>query len=311
MELPTLPPYAAQTDSWQRATAMLEQPAWPLCNMAVMLFLAGPYQHIEELAADLPDELEISSITYHAAANSLTANIKHLKIFETIKEPSLPAQQSEALPHLLDPPGLNTSDATVTMPETGNDADVFEAALARAKHRIIDQELEEINSALCGPCGCTLCCTGPSEDASQEFFEIPLFPEETERFDLEIIDTEKTRATTPYADNPLLQDKTPFFQRGPAIYRWQTGWSMILTRGSRCPALSSSGACSIYTKRPVVCRKPQIFSAILQPEQGGKLAFRNRLLAVTDCPYVRALDRQITSYAALCEADLLLKANKA
>ncbi len=279
--------------------------------MAVMLFFAGPYQCFEELADDLPDEMEISSITYRTAANLLTKNITHLKIFETIKGTATPDQSSAPASSFPDPPGFNISDSAVIMPETGNHADVFETALARAKHRIIEQELEGVNSALCGPCRCTLCCTGPEEDASQEFFEIPLFRHEVQRFDLKTIDTEKTRKTNPYAENPLLMDKIPFYHTGPAIYRWETGWSMILTRGSRCPALSPSGSCSIYRQRPVVCRKPQIFSAILQPAPGGKLVFQNRLLAVTDCPYVRAIDKQITAYAALCETDILLKANKA
>ena len=56
----------------------------------------------------------------------------------------------------------------------------FEAVDGWIGQAVLRRELEEINSLLCGPCRCNLCCVGPEADMRQSFFEIPLSPAEIE-----------------------------------------------------------------------------------------------------------------------------------
>ncbi len=305
MNYPELPSDAPSSASWQRGLELLHKPAWPLCNMAVLLYLTGPYDRFHQLIEDLPEELEVASITYQAPAKILTNFLKFLKIFETLKHPK---SENENCEKKGASPPQHTSDIVILSGD--QPADPFDAATARAKHNIIDTELESINSLLCSPCRCTLCCTGPEADAVHDFFEIPLSAEETGLFHLSIIDSQESRQTNPYAENPLKVDKKPFYSLNPAIYHWESGWSMILTRGSKCPALSNEGACDIYQSRPAVCRKPQIFSGILERSSGNIYRLENRLIAVNDCPYVRALKDDIAQYTSLSEADLIFRENK-
>lgn len=85
---------------------------------------------------------------------------------------------------------------------------------------------------------------------------------------------------------------------------------------SSCPNLESqTGRCTVYIDRPKVCRRPQIFSYILEPvtgEDGEIIAQRLRrtLLAIIDCPYVEVLQEEIAAYAAACELNLVIKRNK-
>ena len=195
--------------------------------------------------------------------------------------------------------------------------------------RIMEAELEEINSRLCAPCHCRLCCIGPDTAMEQEFFEIPLQPSETELFALPRHDTSESRSRLALdsgldstTDDGVLQvDGRPFYHGAdadqcgtgtPELFHWRNGWSMILPKGSSCPALDEqNGRCGVYSERPQVCRRPQIFSYILEPlEENGKYMQRNSLLAVTDCPYVQSLQEEISAYAAACELDLVLKVNK-
>ncbi len=288
---------------------MLKAPAWPLCNMAVMLFLAGPYREFEALLSDMPEELEIASITYQNPAKILTNHLKFLKIFETFKlssiENNICSSRNREKKASIGPYG----PVNIISPE-GRCLEPFDAASCRAKHNIIDRELETINSLLCSPCRCTLCCTGPSTDAQQEFFEIPLLQDEIHLFDLSVINSSKSQESDPYSGDPLKINNKPFYHTRSAIYNWKSGWSMILTAGSSCPALSKNGTCLVYERRPLVCRKPQIFSAVLEPKSGEDYLLKNSLLAVWDCPYVRHLKNEITGYAAMCETDLILKSNK-
>jgi Fe-S-cluster containining protein len=277
--------------------------------MAVMLFLAGPYTDFEALLSDMPEELEVASITYQNPAKILTNHLKFLKIFETFK-PSCNGSNTCSLQNRDNRASVRHHSPVNIISPDGSCLEPFEAASYRAKQNIMDMELETVNSLLCGPCRCTLCCTGPPTDAQQEFFEIPLLHEEIHLFDLPVIDSSKSQENDPYSGNPLKIDNKPFYHTRPAIYNWKNGWSMILTAGSECPALSKDGTCIVYETRPLVCRKPQIFSAVLERKSTGEYALKNRLLAVWDCPYVRHLKDEITGYAALCETDLVLKKNK-
>ena len=151
----------------------------------------------------------------------------------------------------------------------------------------------------------------------QEFFEIPLQEEETTLFARQPWhNTPDTRSHSALDENSLLIDGLPFYQKvnqtgSPELFHWQNGWSMILPQESSCPALEQNGRCTVYDQRPQVCRRPQIFSYIIEPlEQGKKYMFRNSLLAVNDCPYVQFLKDEINAYAAACELELLVRANK-
>ncbi|HSR36956.1 MAG TPA: YkgJ family cysteine cluster protein, partial [Desulfurivibrionaceae bacterium] len=199
--------------------------------------------------------------------------------------------------------------------EIGAEVDAMEALDLWLSHHLLIQELEAINSLLCAPCGCTLCCTGPEPEMSQEFFEIPLQKAEVQRFSLPVIDDDSSRATTPYQEPPLHCGETPFFTNGPAVYHWQSGWSLILPRGSRCPHLEPTGRCRIYPERPEVCRRPQLFSYVLEatvPEQDGVPTYQARrsLLAVWDCPYVQVLRDEIAAFAEACELTPVFRQNK-
>ncbi len=277
--------------------------------MALLLYLTGPYKRIEELLPDMPDELEVASITYHTPAKILTNFLKFLKIFETIKHPELQDNKEKNL-FSNSKGNKNNALADITVMTNGEEADPFDAATARAKHNIIDTELESINSLLCTPCKCTLCCTGPSKNAKQDFFEIPLSSDEAKLFKLPVHDSDESKKTDAYAENSLKINGKPFYSLPPALYHWKNGWSMILTRESSCPALSSKGACTIYSSRPRVCRKPQVFAAILEHQQADTYTFKNSLVAVWDCPYVRELKQLITDYAAHNETDIIFRENK-
>jgi len=278
--------------------------------MAIMLYFTGPYSRFSQLLKDMPDELEIASITYREPAKILTNYIDLLNIFENFKTDN--HNNHDIKPDA----GRNHEDENtsneeiVVLSESGEKMDGFEAATVRAKHNIIDRELETINSLLCSPCGCTLCCTGPDMAADQEFFEIPLLDNEKSLFDLPVIDSEKSRKTDPYAEIPLKVKERPFYLNPSGMYRWSHGWSMILTRGSSCPALSSQGTCAIYPNRPEVCRKPQIFAVILERKKDKTYILKNNVLAIWDCPYVRQLKDEITRYAAFNETDVVFRENK-
>jgi Fe-S-cluster containining protein len=113
-------------------------------------------------------------------------------------------------------------------------------------------------------------------------------------------------------DHSLELEGRPFYTREtPALFHWQNGWSMILPRETACPALADNGRCLVYNNRPQVCRRPQIFSYVLeQTDQENTFCLRGSLLAILDCPYVQQLREQIAAYAAACELELVLKGNK-
>ncbi len=276
----------------------LQQPILPLIRLLHLLFLTGPFEAVSELLEELPDEIEQGPLVYQKPALLLAP---YLDILENLKGLKTP----EILP-------------VVIINEQGELAESMEALEAWICHQVITRELEEINSALCYPCGCDLCCVGPTEKMNQDFFEIPLMPNEKNLFPLSHIDTDLSRSITPEDSPPFSHNGTPFYSNPPALYHWKSGWSLILTRYSRCPNLTPKGnACTIYPKRPEVCRRPQIFSYILErrldldtDEKKPVYALRNTLLAIWDCPYVRKYKDQIATFAELCQLEPLFKTNK-
>jgi len=282
--------------------ARLANPVLPLARLAGMLYLTGPFRALEDLLAELNEPVETAGIGYDQPAALLSPYLDAMRPFERLKNPQQPSRL--------------IVDANL------EPAEQFIALDSWISQNVLTRELEEINSLLCGPCGCTLCCTGPSAGQAQEFFEIPLAENETALFDLPEFADEKTRAATPDDEPSLLVNGAPFYANPAALYGWRNGWSMILPRDSRCPNLDGgTGGCRIYPDRPDVCRRPQIFPYMLDREpamdmeyQGRSLlayVIRAKILAIWDCPYVKQFQDEIVGYAQLCGLEPIFKQNKA
>ena len=285
----------------QAGIDLLKQPVLPLVSMVQFMYqLGGPGTKVEEIVSAMTEPIETAYTIYPEPEGLLRPYLSQLQLLETLGT----EQQAEEL-------------AGEVVDESGQAVDEVTAATGLINQRILETELEEINSLLCAPCHCQLCCIGPDKAMQQEFFEIPLQSTETELFHLPCHDTPESRnslALDAQADNtPLLIKGRPFYHcSSPELIHWRNGWSMILPKESSCSALEENGRCAVYNERPQICRRPQIFSYILEPlEQGRKYMIRNSLLAVTDCPYVQFLQDNIAAYAAACELDCILKANKA
>lgn len=278
----------------QQGRELLRQAVLPLVSMVQFMYqLSGPGTKVADIIAEMREPIETGGMTYTEPDTLLGRYLDQLEMLE------------------IGGPDGNLVDTS------GQPVDAVTAANAFVRQAVAEAELEEINSRLCAPCHCRLCCTGPDKDMEQEFFEIPLQDAETELFALPCHDTAESRERTALGsaadDTPLLIKGKPFYQHSPApqLIHWQNGWSMILPKEMACPALEASGRCSVYSDRPRVCCRPQIFSYILEPlEQSGKYMLRNTLLAVKDCPYVRLLKEEITAYAAASELDCIFKSNK-
>ncbi|MEW6593969.1 MAG: YkgJ family cysteine cluster protein [Thermodesulfobacteriota bacterium] len=286
------------TDDLTAGRALLRRPLLPLARLVGLLYLTGPFERISDVLPELPGTIETGGVAYENPAPLLQPHLPVLTEFEQLKFP--------------------TSRTWRIINEEGDELSAMEAIDLWIGHHLLMGELEAINSLLCAPCGCTLCCTGPEAAMRQDFFEIPLRPEECRRFPLARIDSEESRATPPDQEPPLHRDHSPFYQYGPALYHWQSGWSLILPRGTACPHLEESGRCRIYPDRPEVCRRPQIFSYALEalsgrPADEGITTWRARrvLLAVWDCPYVQILRDEIAAFAEACELTPLFRQNKA
>lgn len=276
----------------------LKRPLWPLFELASRLYLISPYDDMERLACELPDNLDVSGITYDnpSALIGLVPGVFDRLI--AIKN----GRDDISLPDIKN--------------EDGESLSPIDAIISLTKQRVLEYELEVINSVLCGPCGCTLCCTGPELSARQEFFEIPLLDNELSLFNLQVVDSHDSRAKTALSEPELEIDGIPFYKRPAAIYRWSNGYSLILPRMTRCPHLDRSGACDIYSKRPMVCKKPQIFPLVIEklsvPQDAEeKYVRRDILLAIWDCPYVKRLKNEIIAYAEHCALSCVFKENKA
>lgn len=290
-----------QISSCRPGLKQLQQPILPLVRLVWMLYLSGPFQTLDELLRELNEPVETGGVRYQDPCRLLSGFLEAMRPFERLKNAQPPAR--------------------IILEENLAPADQLAALDSWVSQNVLTQELEAINSALCGPCGCTLCCTGPTENMSHEFFEIPLLENEADLFDLARIDTKQSRSAAPDDEVPLKLNGKPFFACPSQLYNWSKGWSMILPKQSSCPNLEpTSGGCTIYPKRPDVCRRPQIFSYILEPEpcmdaeyEGRILpafVIRRKILAIWDCPYVKQFQEEIGNYAQLCEMEPIFKENK-
>lgn len=293
----------------------LKNPVLPLVNMVQFLYLSGPFVKIDDVLLRLTKPVTLEGgLHYKNPQQELEPYGGILQEFEVIKGQK---KLKAALPFIV-------NEKNEPVPK-GRALELW------IKQEILSRELETINSMLCSPCGCVLCCTGPNSEfdaasgfigkMQQEFFEIPLDDSEIGLFALDQIDTEESRTMTAQSRPPLQLEQVPFYRRETALYHWQNGWSLILPAGSACPHLSpASKRCLVYTKRPQVCRKPQIFAYILEKtadtakRSDGRLIpvymARNKVLAVWDCPYVRRLQDEIGTYVEMSGLDPIFKKSK-
>ncbi len=280
-------------DALQQGMALLAQPVLPLVSMVQFLYLTGDFATVDEVINQMPPDIETAHATYKDPVSVLRPYADLLQPLVDLKAGIAPAE-------------------TVIDTE-GNPLDAMSATAALIAQRILTRELEPINSLLCAPCNCTLCCVGPDADMQQAYFEIPLQSGEADHFPLERIDTPATRAARISDEPPLLVEGNEFYRRpDPVLMHWQHGWSLVMPTASSCPHLETSGRCRIYPDRPQVCRRPQIFPYMLEPVEEGKTSrLRQSLLAVVDCPYVQLLKEEISAYAAACELEMIFRQNKA
>lgn len=275
--------------------AMLRQPVLPLAGIVQFIYLTGDFASVREVVAELPQEIETGYACYHDPAGALAPYLDLLEPLVALKAGV--------------PPSTEVLDAA------GQPVDAMAATIALVAQHILTRELERINSLLCAPCGCTLCCVGPEPGMVQRYFEIPLKEEETGLFPIDRIDAPESRALRIDHEPPLQADGRDFFNRSePVLIRWRPGWSLVLPTESRCPNLEAEGRCRVYPDRPQVCRRPQIFPYVVEPvgeAQPPAFRLRQTLLAVVDCPYVRLLQEEIAAYAAACELEMLFRHNKA
>ena len=275
---------------------LLQQPIMPLVSMVQFLYMTGPFATVAEVLNELPEPIETDRTTYEYPQSLLSGYLDILAGFEQLKE--------------------GTFQAPTVVDEENNPVDPFTAGAAVIQQQLLSAELEKINSVLCGPCGCALCCVGPEKSMEQEFFEIPLGPEELDLFAVTRCDNDASRNSFPLDEKELLWEDQPFYRvENPTVFHWKKGWSLILPKSSTCPNLNDNGQCRVYDDRPKVCRRPQIFPYMVEPLESAEgetqvMRIRQSLLAVTDCPYVRELQNEIADYAAASELHLLLKQNK-
>lgn len=283
-------------DKFTEGINLLQQPIMPLVSMLQFLYMTGPFATIAEVIKELPEPIETDRTTYDHPQSLLSGYLDLLAGFEQLKEGTFQA------PNVVD--------------EENNPVDPFTAGVVIIQQQLVTAELERINSALCGPCGCTLCCVGPEKSMVQEFFEIPLDAGELDLFAVDRCDNEASRSSLPLDEKELLWEAQPFYRvKNPTVFHWKKGWSLILPKSSLCPNLNDNGQCRVYDDRPKVCRRPQVFPYMVEPlevaeGEAQSMRIRQSLLAVTDCPYVRELKNEIADYAAASELHLLLKQNK-
>ena len=292
----------------------LEHPILPLVDMVQFLYLTGSFETIAKVLDEMNESIEIKGSVYENPRQLLAPYVEIIQDFEVVKGP-------RKLPY--------------TFPFIVNEKQEPQAKLKSLelwiKQRVLAKELEEINSILCEPCGCVLCCTGPDSGfdetagykkrMQQEFFEIPLLNEEIDLFELQRVDNDESRNLTAQSDTALDIDGVPFYKHDMALYHWQNGWSLILPRGSVCPQLATeTKRCRVYAKRPAVCRRPQIFPYIVEElaekakRSDGKMIqvymAREKILAVWDCPYVRQYYDEIVAYAERSRVEPVFRKSK-
>lgn len=282
-------------EKFAEGVRLLRQPVMPLVSMLQFLYLTGPFATVAEVIAELPEPIETDRTVYEQPRQLLTAYLEALAGLAQLKQGNPP------VPAVVD--------------EEDQPVDLLTAGIALLQQQVLTAELERINSLLCGPCGCTLCCVGPEADMAQEYFEIPLAPQELDLFPVPRHDSGASRGRRATEEDELTIDGVPFYRlAGPQLVHWRNGWSLILPRQSACPALEPArGHCRVYTERPQVCRRPQLFPYVVESLGEGNDTYRIRqsLLAITDCPYVRDLHDEIADYAAASGLNLVLTRNKA
>lgn len=290
------------SSSWIEARSSLARPIWPLCHLTTLLYLTGPFERVEETVAALPSPVETANLTYPTPRAAIEPFVDLLR----------PLHQLKGSADMTD---LNHGPCFTV---DGEPLDPWDRLMALVQQRVLERELEGINSLLCGPCRCTLCCTGPEARARQEFFEIPLTDTESRLFDLSRVDTPASRSSTAQTEPELKVHGRPFYREPQGLYRWANGWSLILPRDARCPHLRPEGTCAIYAERPHVCRRPQIFAMVLEKAYDADTTYpgpgvqvrRESLLAVWDCPYVKTLREEIVRYAELTGLAMVFRENK-
>jgi Fe-S-cluster containining protein len=280
---------------WQAGLHHLKHPLWPLTKLCILLYLTSPYETWEELLQALPPELSVDETIYEDPASKLTHVHMNTRWLELLRQ------------------GSGGNGLPVVINEGNDTLDMFSTVLCLLKQQVMEAELETVNSLFCASMKCALCCKGPEPDAVQEFFEIPLQPQELSLFAFQPIETPFQGGFDACSADIFQIDERPFYLLPPAVYHWRHGYSLILTKGASCPHLTGNMRCNIYEKRPNVCRKPQIFAYVLeqQPDKPHVSLERDTLLAITDCPYVRLLEKELERYAVLNEVTLMLKPNKA
>lgn len=277
----------------------LRHPVRPLLSIVEFILHTGAFTSAQEVLEMLPETIETETALYNRARQHLQPYLPELEQFCNPQ-----TEASDTLPLVLGPDGESLG--------------FTETLAALLEQRVLEKELEQINSLLCGAHNCTLCCTGPDASMRQQYFDIPLRNGEEALFAFAkpaqtgFSDTARQTLETIAAGlNTSCNDAV--------LARHLQGYSLVLPKHARCPALDSAGRCSIYEKRPQVCRKPQIFPYLLEQEKEegladtGKTVFRlrNTLLAVMDCPYVQELQDDIALYAAASELELIFRRNKA
>ena len=295
---------SSQKNDSNEALWMLQHPVVPIFRMVQFLYLTGPFKVVEEIVAEMVEPIETNTARYENPPLLLQPYLPIMKQIENLKKEK--GDGDQAVPKIVD--------------EHNKSVNKFTAMESWVGQQLLNAELEKINSMLCGPCGCVLCCVGPDYDADpdsprkmkQDFFEIPLTDEETDRFDLPKSDNAETRSCTANSEPSMMLEGRPFFHHDPAIYHWQNGWTMILPRKSICPQLApKSRLCSIYGERPEVCRRPQIFPYLIEKTfNHSAYVVQNKMLAVWDCPYVKNYKQEIAAYAEVCGLAPVFMENK-
>lgn len=284
-------------EALQQGAALLARPVLPLVQMVEFFLLTGDFTDVNEVIDQMPADITTDWATYTDPAVALRPYADLLQPLLAVKNGEPPAQL-----------------ALEVVNGHGGVLDPWTAATVLVAQQVLTRELEKINSLLCAPCGCTLCCVGPTTGMYQSFFEIPLAEDEVDRFALTCVDTKDSRTLASNDEPSLVVDGRSFDERpDPLLIHWKSGWSLILPRASRCPHLDASGRCLTYTTRPSVCRRPQIFAYMVEKVTSPPPQYRVRqsLLAVVDCPYVQELREEISAYAAACELNMIFRENKA
>ncbi len=278
--------------------AIFQKPIWPLVEFSGFLYMATPFEEPQQLFEEMPFPLELKGSLVYESLECIEPY--KTELFDFLL--AIKGQFKSSLPYLFD--------------ISGQKLDYFSTIHFFFKQIVLEKELLHINSLLCAESYCTLCCEGPSKEAEKLFWEIPLSGKETDLFDCQVISTDKSRGKT--SEDELLIDGSPFYElEKPAIIFWSSGPALILPKGVRCPNLHTNGLCKRYETRPYTCKKPQVFSYILDtsplsPAGKDKNSFtvRNSVLAVWDCPYVKRLKDDIATYVTLCDAEMVFMENK-